>query len=119
VKTLFILLVLLIAGSLAWKYGGKEKLNQVSKGDVGGKAKKRVDTVLKGVRDEGGTLGLGLQTAVCQWDRGVALIPDQGDLERALDRFNVWCGEKNFLNRRSRATTCSTRAATPRVSSAS
>ncbi|MFI5120933.1 MAG: hypothetical protein ACHQM4_10985, partial [Thermoanaerobaculia bacterium] len=103
-KALFILLVLVIAGSLVWKYGGREKLNQklnqVSKGDVGEKAKKRVDIVLKGIRDDGGTLGLGLQTSVCQWDRGVGFIPDQSDLERALDRFNVWCGEKNFLNRK-------------------
>jgi hypothetical protein len=100
VKTLFILLVLLIAGSLAWKYVGREKLDQLSKGDVAGKAKKRVDTVLKGMRDEGGTLGIGFQTAVCQWDRGVGFIPDQGDLERALDRFNGWCGEKQLANRK-------------------
>jgi hypothetical protein len=100
VKTLFILLVLVIAASMLWKHGGREKLDQLSKGDVGGKAKKRVDLVLKGMRDDGGTLGIGLQTAVCQWDRGAGLITDLKELERALDRFNGWCGEKQLGNRK-------------------
>ena len=100
-KALFILLVLLVAGSIAWKkYGGVEKLDQLSKGDVSVKAKTRVDTILKGLRDEGGTLGTGFQTSVCQWDRGVVVIADQNELERALDRFNNWCAEKQFANRK-------------------
>lgn len=99
-KTLFILLVVLIAGSMAWKYFGRAKLELLSKGDVAGKAKKRVDTVLKGMRDEGGTLGFGFQTSICQWDRGAGFISDQGDLERALDRFNHWCAEKQLGNRK-------------------
>ena len=99
-KALFILLVLLVAGTLAWKHGGREKLDQAWRGDVAGKAKRRVDSVLKGMRDEGGTLGLLLQTSVCQWDRGVYLISDRNDLERALDSFNGWCAEKKMGNRR-------------------
>ncbi|MEO8586848.1 MAG: hypothetical protein ABI584_11855 [Acidobacteriota bacterium] len=99
-KALFILLVILAAGSLAWRFGGREKLDRLSKGDVGGRAKSRVDTVLKGMRDEGGTLGIRFQTAVCEWDRGAVVISDQNELELALDRFNRWCSEKKLGNRK-------------------
>jgi hypothetical protein len=99
-KTLLIILVLLVAGNYAWKHWGSDKLERVSKGDVTGKAKKRVDTVLKGMKEEGGTLGVGLQTSVCQWDRGVILIPDRDELEKALDRFDRWCAEKQLANRK-------------------
>ena len=103
-KTLFILLVLLIAGTLAWKHGGRERLDRkwdrLLRGDVERKARRRVDTVLKGMRDDGGTLGIGLQTAICQWDRGAGFISNRDELERALDRFNGWCAEKQLGNRK-------------------
>jgi hypothetical protein len=105
-KTLLVLLVLLAGATYLWKHGGKEKLehkvDRMAKGDVSKDAKLRVETILSGIEKGGGGVSIDLQTSVCQWDRGAILIKDSFELDKVLDRFNRWCGEKGFYNRRIR-----------------
>lgn len=101
----FLIVIIVVAGALwYWKHGGEEKLDFLTKkatrGDVTKQAKERVGTVLGGMQKDGGGIGAELQTAICEWDRGVILIRDRDELERAVDAFNRWCQEKNFYNRK-------------------
>jgi hypothetical protein len=56
--------------------------------------------MLTGMEHDGGGNGTEIQTSICEWDRGALLIKDRDELERALDAFNAWCGQKDFYNRR-------------------
>ena len=52
-------------------------------------AKKRVELVLTGIRDGGTGTGIVLQTAVCRWERDVALM-SRDEVDAALDAFDNW-----------------------------
>jgi hypothetical protein len=52
-------------------------------------AKKRVEVVLTAIRDGGTETGLMIQTAICRWERDVALM-SRDEVDAALDPFDHW-----------------------------
>lgn len=59
-------------------------------------AETRARTVLNGWRVGADGRESNLQTAICQWYRGVNRIADMGEFGKAQSRFEVWRGEKGL-----------------------
>ncbi len=88
-----LIIFVLIAGGLYW--GGKTlmesdsqlSLDRLIDGGPTRAAEKRVKQILEGLKTEGDGNGFALQAAICQWDRAVDAITDQGEFEGAYDGF--------------------------------
>ncbi|MEO6323520.1 MAG: hypothetical protein ABIT01_13455 [Thermoanaerobaculia bacterium] len=59
-------------------------------------ARTRVKTILDGMKQSGEALELPLQTAICQWGKGVGFIGDKDELGKVWADFDVWRREKGF-----------------------
>jgi hypothetical protein len=88
VITLVVVGLLVIAGRIAMR-----EFTTYQESD---RAKGRVTTILEGIRDNKDDQGLGLQTPVCMWARGVLLISDGYELGRVSDQFDDWRREGNI-----------------------
>jgi hypothetical protein len=58
-------------------------------------AKKRVDFILKAVKDRDGEKE---QAAICQWYKGVVYLQDQNEQEAAVDGFDAWRREGDIYD---------------------
>jgi hypothetical protein len=93
---------LLVVGAVFWagksyvkSHRGSFSLDKLVSGgsDPGTAAEARVRIILDGLKTDGDTNGLPLQTSICQWDSAVAVIQDRGELEQAYDAFDAWRDE--------------------------
>ena len=98
---------LLVAGALFWagKDFVKKKLDGMTmetleSGSPEAAAEKRVKKILEGLEKEGDGNGFALQAAICQWDSGLDVISDQGELEQAYDHFSDWRDEFDINHRK-------------------
>jgi hypothetical protein len=57
-------------------------------------AKNRIDAVFSGLKETG--LTQKYQTAICMWAKGVVVITDRAELERAMTDFELWFRQKQI-----------------------
>ena len=99
----------LVAGALY--FGGKAfmgsdtplSLDKLIDGGPTTAAEKRVKQILEGLKQEGDGNGFALQAAICQWDRAVDAISDQGEFEGAYDGFDNFRDALNINHRKIRS----------------
>lgn len=98
------LIVLGVAGWAAKSYltshDGSLSLDRMANGSPEDAAKTRVKTILEGLKTDGNTNGLPLQTAICQWDSGLVVIKDRDEFEQAYDAFGTWRDERDINHRK-------------------
>jgi hypothetical protein len=102
-----LVIFLLVAGALFWvsKDFLKKKLDgltmeTLASGSPEAAAQDRVKKILEGLKKDGDGNGLGLQTAICQWDSALDAIQDQGEFEQAYDHFSDWRDEFDINHRK-------------------
>jgi hypothetical protein len=101
-----LIIFVLVAGGLYW--GGKTlmesdsqlSLDSLIDGGPTRAAEKRVKQILEGLKTEGDGNGFALQAAICQWDRAVDTISDQGEFEGAYDGFSAFRDSYNMNYRK-------------------
>ncbi len=102
----FVIFVLVV-GAVIW--AGKDfvqkkldglTLETLRTGSPEAAAKERVKIILDGLKEEGGTNGLGFQAAICEWDSALYTIQDKDEFEQAYDHFSDWLDERDINHRK-------------------
>src|SRR3954465_14009731 len=98
---------LLVVGVAGWgvksylkNHNGSLSLDRLANGSPEEAAKTRVKAILEGLKMDGDTNGLPLQTSICQWDSAVGVIQDRNEFEQAYDAFGTWRNEFDINHRK-------------------
>ncbi|MFY9826993.1 MAG: hypothetical protein WAM82_36915 [Thermoanaerobaculia bacterium] len=101
------IIFLLVLGVAGWatksylkSHEGSLSLDRLASGSPEEAAKARVKMILEGLKTDGNTNGLPLQTAICQWDSALLVIQDRGEFEQAYDAFDAWRNEFDINHRK-------------------
>jgi len=99
---------LLVVGAIFWagknylsKHGsGGLSMDRLVSGSPTDAAEARVKQILDNLEKGGDGNDIPLQTAICQWDSGLVVIQDRGELEQAYDAFDGWRDEFDINHRK-------------------
>ena len=98
---------LLVAGAIFWagknylkNHGSGGPLDRLVSGSPTDAAEARVKQILDNLEKGGDGNDVPLQTAICQWDSGLIVIQDRGELEQAYDAFDGWRDEFDINHRK-------------------
>jgi hypothetical protein len=98
---------LLVVGVAGWgvrsylkSHEGSLSLDRLANGSPEDAAKTRVKFILEGLKTDGDTNELPLQTSICQWDSAVGVIQDRTEFEQAYDAFDIWRTEFDINHRK-------------------